>query len=137
MDDLATWLRAQLDDDERVAQAVLGVNAVAGLKRGVPAPRWETPEGTSQIRSTDGILRVQHTWAREAEHIARWDPARVLAEVDAKRKLLDWLTDVDRYMDRDDLSWHRLSGAVDVEAALRLLALPYADRDGYREEWRP
>jgi uncharacterized protein DUF6221 len=76
-------------------------------------------------------------------HIARWDPARVLAEVEqerrdieAKRRILDWLTRVDEYMDRDDMSWHRLGGAIDTDDAVRLLAQPYAGRPGFREEWR-
>jgi hypothetical protein len=58
-----------------------------------------------------------------AEHIARWDPARVLAEVNAKRRILD---EAVRLMSYD--------GEFQF---LELLALPYADRPGYREEWRP
>lgn len=78
-----------------------------------------------------------------ALHIARHDPARVLREVDAKRQLLA-LHAVD-YRERPE----RVLGEVDDPfcaecvgerypcATIRLLALPYVDRPGYREEWRP
>jgi hypothetical protein len=53
-------------------------------------------------------------------------PARVLREIDAKRQI------VERY------AWLREHGDTGGTAwVLPLLALPYADRPGYREEWRP
>ena len=47
---------------------------------------------------------------------------RGLAEVDAKRRILDDCEE------RASIQALRLA---------RLLALPYADRPGYREQWRP
>jgi hypothetical protein len=66
----------------------------------------------------------------EAQHIARHDPARVLAEVAAKRRILD---DCASYVDEegdavtDGLSWR----------VVALLAVPYAGNAGYRPEWAP
>lgn len=56
-------------------------------------------------------------------------PARVLAECQAKRALI-------KAVEGDPFD------ALGAEAAyeqlvLQQLALPYADRDGYREEWKP
>jgi hypothetical protein len=58
-------------------------------------------------------------------------PARELAEVEAKRKLIelayrqwDHATNFDYY-------------GIDDDDTYRLLALPYADHADYREEWRP
>jgi hypothetical protein len=51
-----------------------------------------------------------------------WDPARVLAECAAKRRIVSFAADLTEE-GTDDL--------------LRLLALPYADHPGYRQEWRP
>ncbi|MEV4767781.1 DUF6221 family protein [Micromonospora humida] len=111
MDDLVTWLRAQLDDDERVARK-------AG-QRG----KWWFASGD---RSVDLHALTAHA--------KRWDPARVLAEVDAKRSIL---------------SLHRCDDAGGPDPicnvclytptceTVKTLALPYADRPGYREEWRP
>jgi hypothetical protein len=78
-----------------------------------------------------------------AEHIARWDPARVLAEVDAKRRILDEVvedaTGLDMSVDLDRRTRPRdeVTEPYLGDVLVRLLALPYADRPGYREEWRP
>ena len=48
--------------------------------------------------------------------------ARVLAVCEAKREIVDW---------------HGLTLEHDACRTLRALALPYADRPDYREEWRP
>jgi hypothetical protein len=90
--DLITWLRAQLDEDERVARA---------FAARLDAHLFETG----------------------------WGPARVLAEVDAKRRILDLMMP-----GRPVYPGAYGQAYRDV---LRLLALPYADRDGYRDEWRP
>jgi fructoselysine-6-P-deglycase FrlB-like protein len=54
------------------------------------------------------------------------DPAHLLAECEAKRRIVEACADVLAY---------------DAEAlpqdVLRFLALPYADHPDYREEWKP
>ncbi|MDG4749324.1 DUF6221 family protein [Micromonospora sp. WMMD718] len=147
MDDLVTWLREQLDEDERAARKAA---AVCGCHP--PATRWLFSE-----ESTDGRIlvvddphpdprrRLARRWNRTfdglfmAEHIARHDPARVLAEVDAKRRILDFLE-----YDRVDVS-QAAGPPITVPGqrpaiahpVLCMLALPYAGRPGYRDEWRP
>lgn len=69
-----------------------------------------------------------------AGHIARWDPAHVLAEVGAKRRILDEFEAADAAAEFPNLDGGRAEG---LGRAVRLLALSYADRPGYREEWRP
>jgi len=133
MDELITFLRRQLDDDERVAHATLGVNVRADLINGKPAPRWVS-RGDS-VWDTNDIPRVKGTWAREAEHIARWDPARVLAEIQAKRRILDWAEAAQREFDRAGLRTPTPTTSEPMYFAA-LLAQPYAGRDGWREEWR-
>lgn len=136
MDDLVTWLRAQwdarllkLDEDERAALAAAGVD-----------PHWvidrEFHPSTPYIRQL-GIYSSPstapgHVDPEQCEHIARWDPQRVLAEVaaerkdiEAKRQILDWAI---AWRDRDCAPWN--------SDCIRLLAEPYAGRDGWREEWR-
>lgn len=71
------------------------------------------------------------------EHIARWDPARVLVEVEAKRVTLELhqsiplLLGFDRssrmVCQRDEETWP----CADVCA----VALPYRNAPGYRPEW--
>lgn len=81
-----------------------------------------------------------------AGHIVRWDPARVLAEVEAKRRILDLHAPSADGSECEYCSnlCHSGSGlwCPDPHApypceTVRLLALPYADQPGYLEEWRP
>jgi hypothetical protein len=119
------WLRAQLDEDERVA-------------RGADAGRW-LPEDkgiTFEYRADDfhegeAQARLVADSRANQEHIAEWGPARVLREVESKRRLLDYLVDLENKA--LDGNWWNL----DTVEPLRLLALPFADRPGYREDWRP
>lgn len=57
----------------------------------------------------------------ETEHIARWSPVRVLAECDAKRRLIEQLRS----------TWYALDARDSYLASLHLLALPYAGHPGY------
>jgi hypothetical protein len=120
VDELITWLRAQLDDDERVAR-----------EAGDDSLRWrsEGPERNlvDEIRTI--AIAPYEGELHEAEHIARWDPARVLAEVEAKRRVLDWLVDCENKA--LDGNWWNL----EVRDAVEALAQPYAGRPGWREEW--
>lgn len=71
-------IRAQLDEDERVAKAAS------------PGPWGHRNDGLVwPPRIGDPVSGS--TEVEDAEHIARWNPKRVLAEVKAKRELLDCL----------------------------------------------
>ena len=148
MSDLIEFLRARLDEDEANARA-------AGS-----AP-WEAFERDADwhIGEIDGshvALVGRVSWPRttaEAEHIARHDPARVLREVEAKRRILAMHGPT---VDPDgELSYPaaaklcRTCGPGDTWEAerepfghlpcdhQRLLALPYSDHPDYDEAWRP
>ncbi|MEU6597886.1 DUF6221 family protein [Streptomyces flaveolus] len=92
------------------------------------------------------IPSAEEISAAVAGHIVRHDPARVLREIEAKRRLLDEHKP-DRPKGRPNMERHCLTcttaQAWDETASesncltLRLLALPYEDRPGYREDWRP
>ncbi|APY88193.1 hypothetical protein DCW30_05760 [Streptomyces alfalfae] len=133
MDELVQWYGEQLDADERIAEAA------------TPGPWRVRDEG---VVGDDGqhwpVAYTDSYRAREdCLHVAAHDPARVLREIDVKRQLVA-LHAVD-YRERPD----RVLGEVDDPfcaecvgerypcTTLRLLALPYADRSGCREEWRP
>jgi len=133
MIDLVAWLRAQLDEDEQVARAA---------QERTPAP-WVGDED-----DWDDVAD-----ARVIRHIVMWNPARVLAEVEAKRRTLDqwatWLNE-EGAAQADYQAWvagnagptapRRTLPKVlgpGLECPVRLLALPYADRPGFLEEWRP
>lgn len=116
-DDLVAFLRARLAEDEQIAASCSG-------------DTW-TVDGGSIIADhwTDQI--VDWIYDDNAPHIARHDPARVLSEVEARRRITD------------ECAWTS-EAAVDTSAVaglalmtLRLLALPYAGHPDYRDEWRP
>jgi len=135
MDDLVQWLRAQLDEDERIARAAEGDPVFDGT--GIVIER---------NRARGFPDRVAGLISPVATHIARHDPARVLRDIDAKRRLMKQIF---MYEAKIDGEWGCCHGADEIEAgmceetspneieALRLLALPYSDREGYRAEWRP
>ncbi len=87
-----------------------------------------------------------------ASHVAQHDPARVLAECEAKRRLVtevhfDRLAESHADDDEYDVPWIPECASCSCFSdcvvylenctTLQLLALPYADHDDYREEWRP
>ncbi|NED73352.1 hypothetical protein G3I51_13565 [Streptomyces sp. SID9944] len=78
---------------------------------------------------------VTASWL-DADHIAEWDPARVLREIDAKRQLLS------QYEALAAGVLVLTSGTQEILSEYRRVILPslaaaYSDRPGYREEWRP
>ncbi len=161
MDDLVQWLRAQLDADEAAAEACLPLHLRVGRFRGAQIPRWRiTKSGTGIIDEDGGTLRAQQIFPAEADHVIRHDPARVLRDIDAKRRLLAEVLSEPHFMSVDD-HWNTCPAIVDedgvpvcldesrapgpcdcgrdarVARRLRLFVLPFADRPGFQEAWRP
>lgn len=91
------------------------------------------------IRSLRSIVRHAPLPGGEVLHIVRWDPARVLAECEAKRRIIqafvpNFETETDRqYQDRI----YAHAGGGKYHPPLLALALPYADHPEYRPEWAP
>jgi hypothetical protein len=149
--DIVEFLRARLDEDERTARA-------ADVKQG-DDPEWKVSpvlaarivgqHGALTVRSARDnrpVARVESCGDDEAPdnildgdsvgtHIARHDPARVLREVEAKRRIVD--LHVAAHAQFADYGTPR-DGAQDaLDDVLRLLALPYSDHPDYRAEWAP
>lgn len=157
MDELVRWLGEQFDEDERIARE-------AG---GLAWSRPEDPGDPAAIRDSERERVVyDEGWPSEGQtvHIAEWDPARVLREIDAKRRIVaaylppggdphpglpctdDVEGDPDGVLYAAQHPAEKGACVRHLEASkrllhhdyvLRLLALPYADRPGFREEWRP
>ncbi|NUS14554.1 MAG: hypothetical protein HOY69_24670 [Streptomyces sp.] len=128
--DLVAFLNARLNEDEAAAAGTLDPAANTGRFRGKRVVRWKVTSNGSGIIDVDGgTLRAKDVFPAEAEHIVRHDPARVLAEVDAKRRILAECEGVE-YQDSRGM-------ASMADNILRLLALPYAEHPDYRPEWAP
>jgi hypothetical protein len=128
MDDLVQWLRAQLDEDERTARA-----ATLGpwMQSGIGDYGWTVDfgcpgTGVETANTEQGLADV--------DFIAAHNPARVLREIDAKRQVIEQYESIGSPPPGEIGT--ELSRA-ELGRVLRLLALPYEDRPGYREEWRP
>lgn len=102
---LVEFLRARLDEDENEARAAQDVRS--------DYHRWHQVADLEQLGFDD----------RDSLLITSCSPVRVLREVEAKRRMLEFH---DRAHPHDD----------DPCTVQLLLVLPYADHDDYREEWR-
>lgn len=163
-DGLVEWLHAQLDEDERQARAAV-IPAHEGPGAYQPHPELATwryvPGGEVEYVSTPEMLSYEYAEPYRVTcdseglgpavdesvgpHIARHDPARVLAQVAAYRAILE-LHQPKRYEHDSDgiehnLEPHEWDCEHDLEQwpcpTVRHLTTVYADREGWREEWRP
>jgi hypothetical protein len=145
MSDLVTWLRAQLDEDERVAREASGDAWVTGASQGYeyarPGDIYAISHQGQPARIAQGTRCGPDISAEQSsDHIARHHPARVLAEVAAKRAVFDHADHWARTLHQTPEGWTSEGATayrMAMEWTLRLLAQPYADRPGYREEWKP
>lgn len=103
---ITEFLTARLDEDEALAREA--------------EPKYD-------------LIRVESYSQANEDHARRHDPARVLAEVEAKRRIVAYREQDARSDLPPVIRDPRLSA---FDAALRALALPYASHDDYDEAWR-
>lgn len=130
--EITEFLLARIAEDEQAARA-----ATAGPWE--VRPYWFT----SGDRSWSAVPEVidEDIDAHDAEHIARWDPARVLAECETKRQVVGRAQLLDEQAASIDPADVRLRASFEGQAvawavAVMMLALPYADHPDYRPEWK-
>lgn len=132
MSDVTEFLLARIAEDEEAMRRIAG-------------RRWYAcDDGHVQEPEVDPL--VEEVEDRLPNHHNSWalvlDPARVLAECDAKRGIVELHKEVlvERPDDDVGIPYDALCEVENDDfpcATLRLLALPYADHEDYREEWRP
>lgn len=134
MDELVAWYRQQLDEAEKVAKA-------AERKAGMDWRR--TGDGlyneSDPGRMPGPFLFDESTGEEVLDHIARHDPAAVLADIAAKRAvLLLCEAALVNASATSPSSFVRGQGDGYQEAmteAVRYLARAYRHRPGWRQEW--
>jgi hypothetical protein len=122
-DELVRWFGEQLDEDERIAKEAGGHRA-----------EWRL------ARPLDDAEMGDASWLRppELKHAERHNPAWVLRDIAAKRQLLEKASAGLRRDKSGGTDGAYGEGLDDgMLEAVKFLATPYADRTGYREEWRP
>jgi hypothetical protein len=104
---LVEFLLARIDEDEEAALVCYGPEFLD----------WDYV--LSEIKQGTGYIDQQECTYR---HALRWDPARVLAECETKRRIV--------------LGDHPDNEYWAYDSILRVLALPYANHPDYDEAWR-
>lgn len=123
--DLADWLTQVWDEQEEAAREAY-----------YEGQRW-LPEEESVITAPDWDVVYTADRKVDARHIARHDPASVLARIAADRQILARCSaHLPPTSDRHLLTDVAMALAVLAEATIRDLAQPYADRPGFEEAWR-
>ena len=139
MSEIVEFVAAQLDREYRDAQLISsGGYRPQRWEVSARGGEWPFADYMSEIIAHDQINtetwdqpHEQHRMAlvddgrNQDEHIARYDPERICAEIEAKRRLLALAAELEA-VDR----WS------DAETIHRALAAPYADRPGFRPGWR-
>ena len=133
---LSEFLTARFDEDEAAARAAGGEWWYTAE---VPGKSMRTrPDEPVRIviDSPKTLVTYEVTSPEMAEHIARNHPARVLAECEAKRRMVaevEWLWSA---VQREDELIHaaKFNASWDM---LAMAALPYADHPDYQQEWKP
>ena len=123
---LSEFLEARIAEDEAVA----GTVADGGSGQWQSWNRSWDPEPVRDI-ATDG-KRIASVHTTLDEFMCRHDPARVLAECEAKRRIVERCTGAVA-----GTVWEHSDTPVLARATLSDLGLSYADHPDYRQEWRP
>lgn len=128
IDDLIAFLRARLDEWEQRAREW---------------ERMEWPRADHDPGECDECDRARRRILNALDHPDFDDPAFVLADVAAKRRIVELYAEA-RQKAIDYREDYTLAGARPwseqadhLEPVIRLLALPYADHPHYQEGWRP
>jgi hypothetical protein len=138
MTDIVAFITARLDEDARLAEAA-AVDAGSAVK---PDPDWRDGGGSVVANGIIAYgLQNMEMDASVSAHIARHDPARVLAEVAAKRRILARHGATERGRCKACLTARAGRHQEDWDAdphpcdTLKLLAAPDADHPDYQAEW--
>ncbi|MFG2001624.1 DUF6221 family protein [Spirillospora sp. NPDC048911] len=116
MSDLVEFFKARRDEDQWIAE---GAAQDAGSA-------WESAK-TFGPHGSDPI----------DDHIARHDPARVLADVQADRRLIAEYERAVEFYNRPENQRHSAGEVTGLYTAIKIRAERFADHPDYRDEWRP
>lgn len=129
MTTLAAFLRVRLDEEVESARRAFSGQTDPENGWGAYRPAWQQH---ATITPHVGIIHE----AVQADHVVRWNPARVLADIDVKRRIVAHMEAILNAAEGDDTPDH-YDALGSAELTLALLAAPYADHPDYRAEWRP
>jgi hypothetical protein len=132
---LVEFLTARLDEDEAVAQAA--TNFPWRYHSGLGVQAWRNDGLVSKPTPYRVAAQVQ-SW--DGPHIARHDPARVLADVKAKRAIVEDYRELRRQasaMAEGPMGETARNMYAGLKLALGHLASVYSDHPDYDATWAP
>ena len=112
---ITEFLEARIAEDEKAARRALG------------KAQYDGNYGDTAAEEVIGMGYNEGCRRRGMRHFERWMPARVLAECEAKRRVVGECVAA---MRREDTS-----GAVVAHGVVAALVVVYADHPDYRPEW--
>jgi hypothetical protein len=133
--ELIEFLRARFDEDAQVASAATwcpGASRWSAHHREEYDGRWVIVDSLD-----DRVIEVDTEASDDAcvaAHIARHDPARVLRDLEAKRRIV---AEYERYAAERRRAMGGWDPQSEVSPILAALAAVYAEHEDYRENWRP
>lgn len=149
---IVEFLEARLSEEQAIAEAAPGgewtactEDSIAGAS--VYDEQWvllypmhyDHDNALSNQPGATGPMYIERSRDELAAHIARHDPARVLAEIAAKRKVLEFWAiwnepDSDGHLRAD--TWAQATRHA-IKIVMYQLALIHSDHPDYDERWRP
>jgi hypothetical protein len=121
---LTEFLLSRIAEDEAVAR--------------LPDLMWPS-SWTAKFRDYEALRETKPRDYAMGRYCTQFDPARVLAECEAKRRIvedmvssIEWAGSADC---PDPAPYLRRVGT--LQEVIRLLAIPYADHPDYDETWKP
>lgn len=120
---VAAFLLARIAEDEAVARASVATFPDADFLRGV-LEEYSQPGSQSHADSP-----------HIAHHIARHDPAHILAECKAKRAMVEMAMAVGRNARLAPMDIGFVNTAMTIDRVIRALAAVYESHPDYRPEW--
>lgn len=147
MNDLITFLRARLDEEERIIEKIEVFTPLYWVTEDAAEGFVITVDELMDMKQEDVDARRLPA-AAKTKHPGPWrtlpDAAFMRREIEAKRRILDEHAIEQTYAIGPEMTRVKIDVCVTCRnkhgipcATVRLLALPYADMDGYREEWKP
>lgn len=130
MYEIVEFIEARLDEDELLAELADRRGRHEDPEEPAAAWSYRPGPGLGDILSTNGEgFVIDDIWPEFGLHIVRHSPMRILADVTAKRYLLEW---------------YEVSGGPESDPQVRVLANKaikamaeiWADHPDYKDEWR-
>lgn len=151
VDELVEFLRERIAEEQAVAREA-GGDVWTVYCPYVPVMAGDDPEDSirhlagpshadeASIADSKGDAVVYDEGSpspRQARHIARHDPARVLRECEAHLRIVEHYTKEQWVISQGHRTEWTEGGQAARETALRLLTTIYADHPDFRDEWKP